>query len=103
MTQKAILEAIKKVATHTSNGKKRKATESSNKNLQQKLLIHQTLPIITMTIDPWIMDRVTTCGWNPHALKRPTTKVAITKAAHSIVHQRTSSLDSMACKQDGQG
>ena len=47
-----------KVATHTSDVKKRKVTDTSNRNTQQKILINQTLPIITRSIDPRIDDRV---------------------------------------------
>ena len=47
-----------KVAAHTSDGKKRTFTDTSNGNLQQKLLINQTLPIITTTIDPRIQDMI---------------------------------------------
>ena len=47
-----------KVANHTSDGKKRTFTDTSNGNLQQKLLINQTLLIITTTIDTRIQDRI---------------------------------------------
>ena len=46
------------VATHTSDGKK--VTDTSNKHLQQNLLINQTLLIITTPIDPQIDDMVAT-------------------------------------------
>ena len=63
-----------KVYTHTSDGKKRKVTDISNENLQQKLIINRILPIITMKIDPRIPDRVATFGGTPHAHTTPTTK-----------------------------
>ena len=56
---------------------KRKFTDTSNVNLQQKLLSSQTLLIITTTNDPRIPDRVVTCGGTPHALRIPTTKGVI--------------------------
>ena len=62
-----------KVATHTSDKKKRKVTDTSNRNLQQKLLINRILPIITTTIDPRIPCRVVTCGGTPHVHTTPTT------------------------------
>ena len=71
-----------KVNTHTSHGKKIKVTDTSNKNLQQQLLINQTLLIITTTIESRINDKVETCGRTPHALAIPTTKGIITDAAH---------------------
>ena len=63
-----------KVATHTSDGKKRKVTDTSNGDLQQNLLSNRTLPIITTMIDPRIDDRVATCGGAPHALTTPMVK-----------------------------
>ena len=70
-----------KLETHTSDEKKRKVTNTSNRNLQQKLLIKRTLPIITTTIDPQIPDRVATCEWTPCAITTPTTKGVIMDAA----------------------
>ena len=70
-----------KVATHTSDGKKRKATDTSNGNLQQKLLSNWTFPIITATIEPQIPDMVATYGGTPHALVKSTTKRVIADAA----------------------
>ena len=72
-----------KIATHTSDGKKRKVTKSSNVNLHQTLLINRTLPITTTAIDPRIPHRVTTCGETPHAHMMPTIKEVITDAACS--------------------
>ena len=75
-----------KVPTHTSDGKKRKFTDTSNVNLQQNLLINWTLLIITTTIDPQIPDRVTTYGENPHVRTTPTTKRVITDATRRGAH-----------------
>ena len=72
-----------KVATHTSDGNKRKVTDNSNGNLQQKSLINHNLLTITMTIDPQVLDRVATCGGTPHEHTTPTTKEFITDAARS--------------------
>ena len=41
-----------RVATCTSDGTKRKVTDTSNRDLQQELLINRILPIITTMIDP---------------------------------------------------
>ena len=70
-----------KGATYTSDKKKRKATDTSNRNLQHKLLMNRTLPIINTTIDPRIPDRVATCGGAHHARMAPTTKPVIMDAA----------------------
>ena len=70
-----------KVATHTSYGKKRKVTDNTNINLQQKLLINQNLLIITTIIDPRIPVRVATCGSTPRARTTPANKQAITDVA----------------------
>ena len=74
-----------KVATHTSD-EKNKVTDTTNENLQQKLLINRTLPIITMTIDTRITDRVANCGGTPHAHTTTTTKPVITDVARSRAH-----------------
>ena len=71
-----------KVATHTSDGKKIKVTDTRNVNLQQKLLSHQTLPIITTTIEPRITDMFATCGGTTHVLATTNTKGVITDMAH---------------------
>ena len=60
-----------KIATHISDGKKRKVMGTSNGDLQQKLLSNRTLQIITTTMDPWIGDRVGTCGASPHNFAIP--------------------------------
>ena len=76
-------ERYPKVGTHINDGNKRKVADTSNGNLQQKLLSNRTLPIITTTIDPWIPDGFTTCGGTPHAHPTPTTKVFITYMVRS--------------------
>ena len=63
-----------KLATLTSDGKKRKVTDANIENLQQTLLINRTLPIIATNIDTLILDRVATCGGTPRARTKPTTK-----------------------------
>ena len=57
-----------KTVTHTSDGNKRKVTDTSNRDLQQKLLSNRTLPIVTTTMDPRIDNRIATCGEIPHTL-----------------------------------
>ena len=48
------------VATHTSDGKKRKITDTdtTNGNSPQKLLINRTIPVIIPPIEPPIADGV---------------------------------------------
>ena len=86
MTQKAILQSDKKVATHTSDREKRKVTDTINGNLQQHLFSNQTLPIISMAIDPWIPDGVEACGGTPNALTLSTKKAVITDAVRISAH-----------------
>ena len=74
-----------RVATHTSEGKKRNVTDTRNRYLKQKILSNCTLPIITMKFFPRIENRVATCGGTPHALAMPTTKEFITDTARSSV------------------
>ena len=50
-----------RTVTHTSDGKKRKVTDTSNVYLQQKLLSKRTLPFVTTTMDTWIDDMIATC------------------------------------------
>ena len=61
-------ESDPKIDTHTSDVNKRKITDTSNGDLQQKLLINRSLPIITTMLDPWIDDRVVTYGTSLHKL-----------------------------------
>ena len=72
-----------KVATQTSDGKKIKVTDTSNRDSQQKILSNRTLPIITTTIDLQIDDMFVTCGGTPHALTTPMMKGVIMGTAHS--------------------
>ena len=72
-----------KVATRISDGKKRKVTDTSSKNYPQKLLINQTLPIITTTCDPQIPDGVATCRGTPQARPTPNSKAVIIDATGS--------------------
>ena len=76
------------VATHTSDGKKIKVTDTvtTNGNYAQKLLINRTLPIITMTIDPQITNGIAAGRETPHARQMPISKVIIKDAAHSSAH-----------------
>ena len=78
-----------KIATHTSDEKKRKSIDTSNRYLQQKLLRNQTLPIITTMIDPRIDDRVAPCGASLDKLATPQTMEVIMDAACSSVQQRS--------------
>ena len=73
----------RKIVTHISDGKKIKVTDTSNEDLQQKLLSNRTLPIITTTIDPHIDDMVATCGASPHELVTPQTTKGSTDVARS--------------------
>ena len=72
-----------KIATHNSDGKKIKVTDTSNKYLQQKLLSNQNLPIITTTIDPRIDNRAATCGASPYELTTPQMVEVMTDATRS--------------------
>ena len=74
--------------THTSNGNKRKVTDTSNGILQQTLLSNRTLPNFTTTMGPSIDDRIATFGGNNHTLVTLTTKEVITDAARSSAQQR---------------
>ena len=66
------------IATQTSDIKKRKVTDTRNRDFQQKLLSNRTLTIITATIDPRIDDMVATCGASPHKLATPQMTEVIT-------------------------
>ena len=72
-----------KLSTHTSDGKKRNFTDTSNRNLQQQISINRTLPIIITTNDPRILDRVATFGGTPLAQMMPTMKPVVTDATCS--------------------
>ena len=62
-----------KIATHTSDGKKRKVMDTSNRDLQRKLFSNRTLLIITTTMDPGMGDRAVTCRASPHNFVSPQT------------------------------
>ena len=62
------------IVTHTSDGEKIKATDTSNGILQQKLLSNRTPPIVTTTMYLRINNTIETFGGTPHTLATPTTK-----------------------------
>ena len=72
-----------KLDTNTSDGKKRKATETSKGYLQQKLLSNQNLPIINTTIDPRIDNMVATYGASLLKVTTPQTTKVITDMVRS--------------------
>ena len=84
-----------KVATHNSDIWKTyfTDTDTSNRNLQQKSLINQTLLIITTPIDPMIYNRVATSRESTINHATPCTTEFITYATRSNVQAlRTSGL-----------
>ena len=83
MTQKDDRARNPKTATHTSDDKKRKVTDTSNRDLQYKLFRNRTLLIITITMYPNIDDNIATCSGNPHTITTPLTKKVITDVACS--------------------
>ena len=56
---------------------------TSNGDLQQKILSNRTLLIITTRIDHRIGDRTETCSGTPHTLAVPMMKEVITDVARS--------------------
>ena len=72
-----------KVATHTSDSKKRKVMDTSNRYLQQKLLSNRTLSIIITMIDPRIDDRFATSGASTLKLATPQTTEVIMEKSRS--------------------
>ena len=74
-----------KTVTHTSNGKVQ-VMNTSNKNLQPKLLSNRTLPVIALTMHPMIDDRIVTGGGAFHTLSTPGTKEVIADAARGSDH-----------------
>ena len=72
-----------KVDTNTSDRTERTGTDTSNGDLQQKLLSNRNLPITTMTIDPQIDNMVATSGVSPLKLAMPQTMEVIMDAARS--------------------
>ena len=73
------------VATHTSDGKKNKATDTGtiNRSSPQKLLINRTIPTIIPPINPQIADGVAAGRGNAHAGQTIASKVIVTDAARS--------------------
>ena len=74
MTQKVILQEIKKKHIHTSDGTKINVTDTSNRYLQQTLLSKRTLPIIITTMDPQMDNKIATCRGTPHMIAELLTK-----------------------------
>ena len=83
MTPKAILQSGTRVSTHTTEKKKRKITDTSKRDVQQKLLSNQKLPDITTIIGPRIGDRVATYGASPHKPVTNQTTEGITDVTRS--------------------
>ena len=83
MTQKDDRARNPKTAPHTSDDKKIKFTDTSNRDLQYKLFRNRTLLIITITMYPNIDDNIATCSGNPHTIATPLTKKFIIDAACS--------------------
>ena len=80
--EKVDLASYPKVANHTSDRNKRKVTDTSNGDLQQKLLSNRNLPITTMTIDPQIDNMVANYGASLHKLATPQTMEVTLDATH---------------------
>ena len=89
------------VATHTSDGKKRKVTDTdtTNINYPQKLLINRTLLMIIPPIDPHIADGLASGRGTTHALQMPALNLIVTDAARSGAHV----FRTWGRKTDGQG
>ena len=75
------LTSTPKVYDYASDGKKRKVTYTSNRNLQQTLVINRNLPIMNKRIYPQINDRVATSGASTIKIATPHTVEVITDAA----------------------
>ena len=73
------------VATHTSDGKKIKVTDTdtTNRNYPQKLLINWTLPMTIPPIDPRITDGFAAVIGTTHAHQTSALEVIVTDAACS--------------------
>ena len=76
------------VATHTSDGKKRKFTDNdtTNGNYPQKLLINRLIPVIILTIELTIADGVAAVRGTAHARHTIALKVIITNTVRSGAH-----------------
>ena len=79
MMQKAILQAIQKTVTYTSDGKG-KFTDTSNGILKQKLLSKRTLPVIATEMDSMIENRIVTMVGASHTLVMTATKEVVADA-----------------------
>ena len=80
------------VATHTSDGKKRKVTDTdtTNRNSPHKLLINRLIPDIIPDaippVDQTVAEDATGSGETLHAHCMILSKEIVTDAAHSAVH-----------------
>ena len=76
------------LATHTSDGKKRKVadTDTTNGNSPQKLLINRTIPVIILPINPPIVDGVAASRGTTYERQTIFSNVIITDAARSSAH-----------------
>ena len=74
------------VATHTSDRKKRKVTntDTTNKNSQQILWINQTLPIVMPPIDLMVSDGVAAGRGTNHARQTTDSKVIVADVVHVL-------------------
>ena len=74
------------VATHTSDGKKRKVTDTDTtyRNYSHKLLINRTLPVIVAPIDPQIVDGDAAGRGTMLARQMPASKMIVTDATRAF-------------------
>ena len=62
-----------KTFTHTSNGNK-KVTDTSNRYFEQKVLSNRTIPVVVLTMNPRINQRIGRIVATPQTLLMPATK-----------------------------
>ena len=80
------------VATHTSDGKRRKVTDTdtNNRNYPHKLLINRLItdiiPVVILSINQTTTDGVAASGGTLHAVRMILLKETVTDAAHSAAH-----------------
>ena len=76
------------VATHNSDRKKRKVTDTdtTNRNSPQKLLINRTIPVIIPPIYPPVADGVVAGRGTLHARQKFSLKEIVMDAARSGAH-----------------
>ena len=80
------------VATHISDGKKRKVTDTdtTNVNSPQKLLINRLIPdiipVIILPITPWIADGFASSSGTLHARQKISSKEIVTDLARGGAH-----------------